>query len=369
MTISNNGIEFEERLAAVRRMLPEWEVEGALISSVGNRRWLSGFTGSNAQLLITAEKALLATDFRYWEQATLQAPAFTLFKHQRRQQDTIDFIRAAGISRIGIEAEHTTLADMARLRKVEGVHWQELAQTVEPMREVKSAAEIEAIRAAAAITDRTMAQVNALARAGMSERALAWELEKVMRESGADGVAFTVIVASGPNSALPHHHPGDRPLQAGDAVIVDMGAESNGYKSDLTRTFYLGDEPDEQFWEVYEVVQRAQTAVLDSLKAGAHNRAIDALARDLITAAGHGEHFGHGLGHGVGLDIHEGPALSFRSKDEDTVAAGVVMTVEPGVYIPGWGGVRIEDLVHVTETGIELLSQCPKTPIIPIASQ
>jgi len=365
--IRNNGTEFVERLAAVRRALPEWEVEGVLINGTSNRRWLSGFTGSNAQLLITAEKALLATDFRYWEQATLQAPAFTLFKHQRRQQDTVDFIRAAGVAHIGVEAEHTTLADMAHLRKVEGIRWQELAQSVEPMREVKSAGEIEAICAAAAITDHTMARVNALARPGMNERALAWELEKVMRQSGADSAAFTVIVASGPNSALPHHHPSDRPLQAGDTIIVDMGAESGGYKSDLTRTFYLGGEPDEQFWEIYEVVQRAQTAVLDSLKAGAHNKAIDALARDLITEAGHGEHFGHGLGHGVGLDIHEGPALTFRSKDEETLAAGMVMTVEPGVYIPGWGGVRIEDLVHVTETGVELLSQCPNTPVIPIA--
>lgn len=368
MTVSNNGIEFEERLAAVRRKLPEWEVEGVLINGVANRRWLSGFTGSNAQLLITAEKALLATDFRYWEQATTQAPVYALFKHQRRQQDTVDFIKAAGVAHIGVEAEHTTLAGMAQLRKVEGIRWRELAQTVEPMREVKSAAEIEAIRAAAAITDYTMAQVNTLARPGMSERALAWELEKVMRQAGADSAAFTVIVAAGSNSALPHHHPGDRRLQAGDAIIVDLGAESGGYKSDLTRTFYLGDEPDEQFWEIYEVVQRAQTAVLDNLKAGVHNKAMDALARDVITDAGHGEHFGHGLGHGVGLDIHEGPALSFRSKDEETVAAGMVTTVEPGIYVPAWGGVRIEDLVHVTETGAELLSHCPKTPIIPIAS-
>lgn len=368
MTVSNKGVEFEERLAAVRRKLPEWEVEGVLISGVANRRWLSGFTGSNGQLLITADKALLATDFRYWQQATTQAPAFTLFKHQRRQQDSVDFVKAVGVDLIGVEAEHTTLADMAGLKKVEGVRWKALARPVEPMREVKSAAEIEAIRAAAAITDRTMAQVNTLVRPGMSERALAWELEKVMREAGgADSAAFTIIVASGPNSALPHYHPGDRPLQVGDPIIVDMGAELNGYKSDLTRTFYVGDEPDGQFWRVYNLVQQAQTAVLDTLKAGVHNKAIDALARNIITQAGYGEHFGHGLGHGVGLEVHEGPALSFRSKEEESVSAGMVTTVEPGVYIPGWGGVRIEDLVHITETGVKLLSQCPKTPVVSVA--
>ncbi|MCA9961241.1 MAG: aminopeptidase P family protein [Anaerolineales bacterium] len=363
MTSHNNEL-YQNRIMAVRQQLDTWGVDGVLISSPSNRRWLGGFTGSNAKLLLTKDAALLATDFRYWEQAAAQAPDFTLFKHQRRAEDDAAFFTAVSATHIGIEANHVTLAEFERLQKATSHNWVSLAETVEPLRQVKTADEIATIAAAAAITDQAMAQVNTLARPGMSEQELAWILERTMRELGADEMAFAVIVASGPNAALPHHHPGERVLQAGDTLIVDMGAALHDYKSDMTRTFYLGNEPDTQFWTIYNLVLAAETAVLTHAKPGMNTKEIDALARDPITAAGHGDHFGHGLGHGVGLDIHENPFLSHLYEGKP-VTVGMTVTVEPGIYIPGWGGVRIEDLCHVTDNGLESLSHCPKTPIIP----
>lgn len=354
----------EERLATVRRKFEKWQIDGILINSSANRRWLSGFTGSAGQVLVTRDKATLLTDFRYWEQASLQSPAFSLFKDHRRDEDLVAFIEAAEVGRIGLEAQHVTLMELAKLEKAEGITWIPLAETVESMRAAKTAAEVEAIGAAAAITDQAMARVNELARPGMSERQLAWGLEKVMREAGADGTAFTVIVASGPNSALPHHRPGDRLLRVDDAILIDMGAQLNGYNSDLTRTFYLGNEPDATFWRIYNLVLEAQTAALQNIKAGMTGKEADDLARNIIAAAGHAQHFGHSLGHGVGLEIHEDPRLSQQRKNE-TLVAGMVTTVEPGVYLPGQHGVRIEDLVQITEMDVELLSRCPKVPVIP----
>ena len=325
-------------------------------------RWLSGFTGSAGWLLVTLDAALLATDFRYWSQAEVQAPNFTLFRLTQENQ-LPDLLATVAPATVGVEAQHLTLSTFADLQKVEGIEWKPLEKTVEPRRAVKSATEIERIRSAAAITDRVMGSVASLARPGQTEEELAWLLEKSLRENGADGVAFPIIVASGPNAAFPHHRPGSRTLQIGDPIIVDMGAALDGYNSDLTRTFYLGEEPTAQFWDIYRLTLAAQTAALDGMAASMTGREIDALARDVITAAGHGDHFGHGLGHGVGLAVHEDPRLSSRA-EKSRVPAGAITTVEPGVYLPGWGGVRLEDLVLVTGDGIELLSQCPKEPLI-----
>lgn len=357
-----NG-ELVERLELVRQNLEAWQVDGVLIGSGSNRRWLSGFTGSAGWLLVTQDKALLGTDFRYWEQAIAQAPAFTLFQFQAGKTSWIDLIRAAGVARIGLEANFVTVFQREELDKVSEVSWVNLKSTVELWRRVKSGGELALIRQAAGITDRMMAQVNELARPGQTERQLAWELEKGMREMGASEMAFEVIVASGLHSALPHHRPGERQLEVGDAIVVDMGAAVNGYRSDLTRSFYLGSEPTEQFWQVYHLVLAANQKVLAEARPGMTSKAIDALARDLIGAAGHADHFGHGLGHGVGLDIHEEPRLS-PMLEEAVIPAGVIVTVEPGVYLPGWGGVRLEDLAYVTEKGFEAISQCPKNPII-----
>lgn len=360
--ISNAIIQ--ERLTAVRAKFNEWKVDGVLIGSAANRRWLSGFTGSSGQLLITPDKAILATDARYWEQATREAPAFTLFKHQRTTEDAENFIYSVGVVKIGVEALHTTLAEWHQLRQIKRINWFSLPQTVEGLRGMKTAVELEAIKAAAAITDFAMSQVPQLVKLGMTEKQLAWELEKTMREAGADGMAFPVIVASGPNSALPHHHTGERPLQANDILLIDMGAELNGYKSDLTRTFFLGSELSEQFRHIYDLVQLAQTNALTHLRPGMTSIEGDALAREVIEDSGHAEHFGHGLGHSLGLEIHESPGLTWRY--EETIPAHAVITIEPGIYLSGWGGIRIEDLIYLTDTGPQLISQCPKNPLIKV---
>jgi Xaa-Pro aminopeptidase len=234
------------------------------------------------------------------------------------------------------------------------------------LRQVKSAEELAIIQSAARITDLAMEQVPALVRLGMTESELAWLLEKTMREAGADAMAFDIIVASGPNAALPHHHPGARTLQIGDALIVDMGAAVNGYKSDLTRSFFLGATPSEAYWAIYTTVLAAQTATIDHLRAGMTGKEGDALARDVIVEAGYGDRFGHGLGHGLGLDIHEEPRLS-RIRDKELIPDGSVVTVEPGIYIPDFGGVRIEDLMLVSDSGATLLSHAAKTPLIAVS--
>lgn len=352
----------QTRLTAVRAKFDEWNIDGLLVSSAANRRWLSGFTGSSGQLLITREQALLATDARYWDQATQEAPLYTLFKHQRTAEDEEKFIKAAQATRLGLESRHTTIFELRKLQQIENITWLALSETVEGLRAVKSAAEVEAIQAAAAITDQAMSHVNQIAKAGMTEKQLAWELEKIMREAGADAMAFPIIVASGPNSAMPHYRTGERPLQAGDMLIIDMGAELNGYHSDLTRTFYLGDEPSPQFRHVYELVHLAHANALEQLRPGMTSKEGDALAREVIEDGGHKEHFGHGLGHGVGMEIHEEPNLTWRY--EKTIPANSVITIEPGIYLSGWGGVRLEDLILLTEAGPRLLSHCPQTPLI-----
>jgi Xaa-Pro aminopeptidase len=354
---------YQERIEMVRQLLGEWELDGLLIGSPANRRWLSGFTGSAGDLLITADNAWLATDFRYWEQAERQSPDFALYRLIRDKKRTVvKLLAESGASGVGLEGSHTTLKTFAELEKVERVSWRPLDETVEPLRFIKTEAELATIRAAAAITDKAMAAVPRLAKPGISEKALAWELEKLMRENGADAIAFPVIVASGPNAALAHHRPGERPLQIGDSIVVDMGAAVNGYMSDMTRTFHLGGEPDDKFWEIYNLTLKAQETALAGIKAGLTGKACDALAREVIAAEGYGEAFGHSLGHGLGLEVHEGPG--FNSQNDKEIPAGAVVTVEPGIYLSGWGGVRIEDLVVVTEDGVERLSHCPKEPVI-----
>lgn len=354
-----------DKLAQVREQFDRWRVDGLLITSAANRRWISGFTGSAGRVLVTRNKALLATDSRYWEQAARQAPEFEIFQLKGKPGELGDFLKAGGGVRYGVEARHVTLADMKTLRKEKDFRWKPLDQTLEAMRAIKTAEELLAIREAARITDDTVSQVPRLARVGVTEAEIAWELEKFMRESGADGPGFDIIVASGPNSALPHHHPGDRRLEAGDMIVVDLGAAVRGYRSDLTRSFYMGDSAGEDFWEIYNTVHRAQLAAIGGIKGGVTGKVVDALARDLITAAGHGDHFGHSTGHSLGLEIHEFPGFSSMA-EKIIIPSGATMTVEPGIYLPGFGGVRIEDLVLVTDEGSDYLSHAPKTPLIPL---
>ena len=343
-------------------------IDGLLVSNDQNRRYVSGFTGSSGYLLVTAEQALLLTDFRYIEQATAQAPDFSVVKIEARPAPAIaEQVKALGLRCFGFESEDVTIA--AHQRLLEALHEtapdaQAVPATgmVEALREVKDGRERDLLRRAVEVGDRAFEHVAARLKPGMTERQVAWQLETHMREHGAERVSFDIIVAAGPHGAMPHHRPTDRPIQSGEPIVIDMGCRLNGYCSDLTRTITLG-EADAKFWEIYWIVLRAQQTCEDGLRAGMLGKDADALARGVIEAAGHGEQFGHGTGHGVGLEVHEGPLVS-KTRGEAPLPEGSVVTVEPGIYLPGWGGVRIEDMVVVGQARCQVLTTAHKNPVV-----
>lgn len=320
-------------------------------------RWLTGYGGSSALTVVGADVRAFVTDFRYVTTAEASVPgSFTVI------DGTADMLAAvAGLlaGRVAIDPAKTSLKSHGKLldKVGEGVELVPVANLMTDLRRVKDGAEIEAIAAAAALTDEVYEWIEERGLAGRSEREVALAAEQRMRELGAEGPSFPAIVAAGANGALPHAVPGERAIARGEYVVIDMGAIVDGYCSDCTRTLVDGD-PDPAQREVYELVLAAQEAALAALAAGAGGRAVDAVARELIAEGGYGEEFGHGLGHGVGIEVHEPPRLSMRS--EDTLLAGDVVTVEPGIYVPGRFGVRIEDLVVVTDDGHRNLSSRPK---------
>jgi Xaa-Pro aminopeptidase len=336
------------------------ELDVLLVSSLVNVRYLTGYSGSNGLALVGPEMAVFLTDFRYVEQAAAEVdPLFERREVPRNLLEGVLPALAPGEVRLGFEAEGLSFARHQKLRelledRVELVAAQGL---VERLRAVKEPEEAERISAACRLADEALAAVLERGLSGRSERAVALELEWEMRTRGAQRVSFEPIVAAGPHGALPHATPRERAIERGELVVIDWGAELDGYCSDCTRTL-AGGPIAQSAREVYELVARAQRAGLDAVRAGAQARAVDWSARELIEAGGQGEHFGHGLGHGVGLEVHEAPTLSRHS--EDTLKAGNVVSVEPGIYLPGRLGVRIEDLVLVTESGAKILTSHPK---------
>jgi Xaa-Pro aminopeptidase len=345
---------------ALRGRLAEADIDALIVSQPENRRYLSGFTGSAGVLIISNDKAILATDFRYYTQAAEEAPAFELAKVGYKLTDHLaDLLAEAGAQRVGFESEHLTVAECERWREAApDVEWIPTSNLVEGLRAVKSADEIEKIRAAVQVADQAFARMVQQLRSGMTEQDVAWVLRAEMHALGAEGVAFESIVAAGPDGAKPHYRPAAREIPAGVPIVIDMGASVNGYHSDMTRTLVIG-EPDARFREIYSLVLEAQEKAEAQIRAGMSGVEADAIAREVIEAAGHAEHFGHGLGHGVGLAVHEAPRLSFTAS-EDPLQPNMVVTVEPGVYLPDWGGVRIEDIGVVGEDGLEILTQTPK---------
>lgn len=358
-----------DRLEQLRHMLHEQQLDALFITNAANRRYLSGFTGSAGTLFVTAEAALLLSDFRYQTQAAQEAPAWTfrlLPSDAPLPKQLPLLVREWGVQRIGFEASDVTVAQYStwqqELRAAQiRVEWLATEGIVEQLRQRKDAGEIDTLRRAVAITDAAFAVVRTLLRPEMREREVAWELEKAMRERGAEGLAFDIIVASGENGARPHARAGDDHLGVGRPIVMDFGARLQGYHADMTRTVILG-EADTQFWTIYNTVLAAQQLAEAQIKPGLSGEQADAIAREHIAAAGYGELFGHSLGHGVGLAIHEGPRL-VRTNQAPLVADAVV-SVEPGIYLPGWGGVRIEDLVVLTKIGVEVLTQSSKEPLI-----
>lgn len=352
-----------QRLARLREAMAQQGIDALIVSQAENRRYLSGFTGSAGTLLISAERALLATDFRYFEQAKRQAADFELVELGTEPVATLAAkVTELDAKHLGFEGHVVTVETYEQWKAAfPNVEWVRTSGIVEGLRQVKDAHELAAIEAAVRIADEGMAHIEAWLRPGVTEKEIAWELEVYMRTHGAAGLAFNTIVASGPNAALPHAVPTDRAVQVGDCVTIDMGALYDGYCSDLTRSFCLG-RADERYRAAWDTVLQAQLAAEAAIRGGCAGDAIDGVARRIIYEAGYEGKFGHGLGHGVGLAIHENPRFSQTCKD--AILAGAVMTVEPGVYDPAWGGVRIEDMVLVTEQGCRVLTQAPKRMVV-----
>jgi Xaa-Pro aminopeptidase len=347
-----------DRLSA---LLPEAEVDALLVTGLVNVRYLTGYTGDNGLAVIGPETRAFITDFRYVEQAAEEVDAS--FERRQAQLELVDAIEAvlpAGSLRLGFESTHVSVRDHDRLRDAlpKRIELVPLDGLVERLRTVKEPDEVARIHEAAKLADAAFTELVNDGLAGRTERELAFSLEVNMHRQGASGASFDIIVASGPQGALPHGMPRDVEVTPGQFVVIDWGARFDGYCSDCTRTVYVGGKPDPEDEEVYDLVLQAQLAGLEAIAAGVAAREVDAAARGLIEAGGHGEHFGHSLGHGVGLEIHEAPRLSQRS--DATLEAGNVVTDEPGIYLPGRFGVRVEDLVLVTEDGAQILTGVSK---------
>jgi Xaa-Pro aminopeptidase len=350
----------------VRDVLKEKRLTGLLVSNAENRMYLSGFTGSAGYLFITQDDAVLATDFRYVEQAGRQAPEFRVVRIGGSADWFPQLVAELGVGRLGFESDDMTVDSHQRMTRAlrdgatsGGRRFSMVATAglTEEVRAFKDASEVALIQRAIDISDQAMNAVAPTIEAGQTEADVAWRLERTMRELGADSLAFDIIVGSGPNGALPHHRAGERVIQEGEPIVIDMGARYQGYNSDLTRTVVVG-EPDETLRRVYDTVLGAQLTAIATVQPGMTGVDADGLARKVIEDASYGDSFGHSLGHGVGLAVHEYPRVGPGA--QGVLKEGMVFTIEPGIYIPGWGGVRIEDVVVLEKTGARTLSSAIK---------
>jgi Xaa-Pro aminopeptidase len=362
------------RLDKLRVKFDELGIDGMIVSHNADQRYLTGFSGHadfDSVILISKHDARVVTDFRYWEAAERDAPALKLSKTERGKvelpQAIAEFAQQNDLRMLGFEAQHVTVYRFREWQKAlrkAGAKLKPTADVIKLLRASKDQDEIEKIRAAVKLTDDAFSHFLKNVRVGMTEKQAAWIIETYMREHGAERLAFDPIIASGPNAALPHAEPTDRQLQEGEPITIDIGAQVNGYNSDMTRTLTLG-HATEKFNEIYRTVLKAQLAVEKKARVGMTGKQVDKLARRIIDKAGYEKEFGHGLGHGVGRVVHEFPRAGKTFK-KDTIEPNMVLTVEPGIYLAGWGGVRIEDLVVFRESGIEVLTQSSKEPVVKV---
>jgi Xaa-Pro aminopeptidase len=351
--------EANMRVQKLRQGLREQGVDAILVTRPENQRYLSGFTGGDGALVITQSDTLLLTDFRYYEQVAEEAPDFQLVKVEGKVSQVLkQLFKKHEVQTLAFESTHVPFAQYQEWkRSTRGVKWVPTRDAVESLRMIKDDDELAKMRKVIAIADAACDHIRGFVKPGMTEKQVAWELEFYMRTHGAEELAFPLIVGSGPNGAKPHAVLQERPIQKGEAIVLDLGARVDGYNSDLTRTICLG-KPDKKLQEIYNTVLRAQLAAEAGAKPGMEGQEVDALARQVIRDAGHAEHFGHSLGHGVGLAVHEGPGAGLTATVPFEL--GMLCTIEPGVYLPGWGGVRIEDIVLFTANGVEVLTHARK---------
>ena len=352
-----------KRLQKLRASIDKNGIDALLISQPENLLYLSGFTGSSGWLLISEQNAILATDFRYVEQAQEESPYFQILQIKREFRDWLPgLVSDLELNNLGFEANvisydsHNKLSEAIKSRQVS----LDLVPTigiVDQLRSIKEPEELQYITKAAELVDVAFERAKALISPGITEKETAWEIEKFLRQEGSEGTPFEIIVASGPNSALPHARPTEKIIGSGEPVLIDMGAKINGYCSDFSRTLVFG-KADESLHEIYNIVLEAQTTAIERIESGMDASQADRLARSVIEQAGYGDAFGHGLGHGVGLAVHEFPSLGPSSSD--SLVDGMVFTIEPGIYLTGQGGVRIEDMVVLENGKAKVLSKAKR---------
>ncbi|RLJ87085.1 M24 family metallopeptidase [Planococcus citreus] len=346
------------KLMKLREQMQKRELDSLLVTNPYNLRFITGFTGTAGLALITPNDAWFITDFRYTEQAGEQVKEFKVVQAQKGLIDEVARIaKEAAVERLAFEQDYMTFATYSQYQEKLSATLEPVSGLIEKLRMVKSPEELEVLKAAAKIADDAFEHICSYIKAGMTELEVSNELEFFMRSQGATSSSFDIIVASGLRSALPHGVASNKKIEQGDLITLDFGALYNGYVSDITRTVAVG-EPSDKLKEIYQVVLDSQVLALEKIKPGMTGIEADAIARDYIKSKGYGEAFGHSTGHGIGLEVHEGPGLSFRS--ETVLEPGMAVTVEPGIYLPGIGGVRIEDDILITETGNERLTHSSK---------
>jgi Xaa-Pro aminopeptidase len=356
-------LNIKNRIQLLRGRFSENKIQAILVSQPENLYYLSGCEGLEGYLLITEHRIILITDFRYIEQAHRQSPDFEIFQIKGKMADWLpDLFADISLKRLGYESSHLTvsafnrIADILKKIKLKPLLFP-VDGLIESLRAVKDADEIKRISQAIKITDSVFNYISNILQPGITENELAWKIERFMREHGSQPVPFELIVASGPNSALPHAKPSDYVIKKDEPVVIDIGSKSQFYGSDLTRTFFTG-EPDETFRKIYSAVLQAQQTAIAQINAGMTGSEADSIARNIISQAGFGDAFGHSLGHGIGLVTHENPRLGQNSAD--ILAENMVFTIEPGIYLSGWGGIRIEDDIIIENGKAKVLSSAPK---------
>ncbi len=350
------------KLTNLRKTLKESKLDSIVITSEFNRRYITGFTGSAGIALITLDKAYFITDFRYIEQAKNQAPDFEIIKHEGDIfKELANLIEQDGTSNLAFEENDVSFKEYTRLKELINADLMPISNLVEDLRMIKTTEEIEVLKEAALIADKTYEHILNFIKPGITEIEVANELEMYMRSLGATSSSFDIIVASGKRSALPHGVASEKVIEKGELVTLDYGALYKGYISDITRTVAVG-EVSSQLKEIYDVVLESQLRAINEIKAGMTGKEADAITRDYITSKGYGEYFGHSTGHGIGLEVHEAPSLATQS--DVVLQKNMAVTVEPGIYLPQIGGCRIEDDIIITETGNKRLTQATKDFII-----
>jgi Xaa-Pro aminopeptidase len=356
-----------DRIFRLRESMSLQEIDCMLIGSSINRRYLCNFSGSDGWLFVTGNNIYLAVDFRYIEQARKETRNIEVLHVKGAITTWLPvLLTSIGVNRLGIESEHLSVQLYSQLENAIKCSGKDIfllpsVNIVESIRATKDMMELSWIRQATQISDMAIDHAQKYIREGVSERAIAWELESFSRQHGSETIPFEVIVASGPNAALPHAKPTDRVICKGDVIVIDLGARVDGYCSDITRTFSLS-EGTAEFYNIFNIVLGAQLSALSLLSPGMNGDTADNLIRKMINNAGYEEAFGHGLGHGVGLETHEYPRIG--PKSDHVLSENMVFTIEPGIYIPGWGGVRIEDTVTINNGSIQILTCANKSALI-----